>query len=125
MRLMPREPFCQIAAKAARPTRIESPAQRQRAEERRQRRLHLEEAEADDQDRDHHRDHGEYREVARPGGEAGHGLRLVGSGKPAGHRSKSAGLGACRANGTGRDCPFETTALRQIQGSEWRIGSGE
>ena len=27
MRLMPREPFCQIAANAARPTRIESPAQ--------------------------------------------------------------------------------------------------
>src|SRR5450755_3885300 len=27
MRLMPRDPFCQIATKAARPTRIESPAQ--------------------------------------------------------------------------------------------------
>src|SRR5580692_11846016 len=27
MRLMPREPFCQIAAKAASPTRIDKPAQ--------------------------------------------------------------------------------------------------
>jgi hypothetical protein len=27
MRLMPREPFCQIATKAARPTRMERPAQ--------------------------------------------------------------------------------------------------
>jgi hypothetical protein len=45
----------------------------------------LEKAEADDQDRDHDRHHGKYREVARPRRNARHGLRLVGSGKPAGH----------------------------------------
>ena len=63
---MPREPFCQIATKAARPTRIDKPGAAQRAEKRRQRRFHFEEAEADDQDRDQHRDHGKYRKVARP-----------------------------------------------------------
>ncbi len=41
---MPREPFCQIAAKAARPTRMERNSEGQRAEEGGQRRLHLQEA---------------------------------------------------------------------------------
>jgi len=66
MRLMPREPFCQIAAKAAKPTRMESPAQASAPEERGQRRLHFEEAEAHDDDRNQHRDDREYREIARP-----------------------------------------------------------
>ena len=60
---------------------------RQRAEERRQGRLNFEETEADDEDRDQHRNRGEDGEVARPCGEAGHGLLLIGSGKPAGHQN--------------------------------------
>jgi hypothetical protein len=46
------EPYCQIAANAAEASRIERPALDQRAEKGHQRRLHLKEAEADDQDRD-------------------------------------------------------------------------
>src|SRR6202012_2399021 len=61
------------------------PRTAKRAEERRQRRLHLEESEADDEDRDEHRDRRKYREVTRPGGEKRHGLLLIRSVKPAGH----------------------------------------
>jgi hypothetical protein len=96
MRLMPREPVCQIEAKAASaglpvrgnggdPDQDRQSGDAERAEERRQRRFHFQEAEADDQDRHQNRDHREHGQIARPGREAGHGLRLVGSGKAAGH----------------------------------------
>ena len=63
---MPREPFCQIAAEGGEADQDGKAGAGQRAEEGRQRRLHFEEAEADDDDRDQHRDHREYREIARP-----------------------------------------------------------
>ena len=83
---MPRDPFCQIAAKAARPTRIERTAQPSAPKKvasagfisrKPKRTIRIETTTATT---------AENGEVARPGGEAGHGLRLVGSGKPSGHR---------------------------------------
>ena len=52
-------------------------------------------------------------QIARPCREAGHGLRLVGSGKPAGHRSKICRVGALPGKmALGRTTgPFETTDL--------------
>ena len=117
---MPREPFCQIATKAAKPTRIESPAQASAPKNvasagfisrKPKRTMKIETSTATTR---------EHREIARPGGEAGHGLRLIGSGKPAGHRFNSAGLGMPGQALAGP--PFETTALRQIQGANGRIG---
>ena len=66
MRLMPREPFCQIATKAASPTRIERPAQASAPKKvasagfisRKPKRTMM--IETSD------RDHREHREIARP-----------------------------------------------------------
>jgi hypothetical protein len=81
MRLMPRDPFCQIATDQDRQA-----GAGQRPEKRRQRRAHFEEAEADDDDRNH-RCHGrEHGEPPRPGSERGNRLGVIWRGKPAGHR---------------------------------------
>src|SRR4029077_17438580 len=71
----------------------------QRAEEGRQRRLELENAEPDDDDGDQHRHDRKYGQITRPGREARHGFRLVGSRKPARHRFNSAGLDLAGPNG--------------------------
>ena len=82
---MPREPFCQIAAKAASDTRMERTAQPSAPNNVATAGLHFEETEAHHDDRDHHRDHGKHRQMARPGRQIRHRLLLIGSGKPAGH----------------------------------------
>src|SRR5207237_838349 len=61
----------------------------QRAEKRRQRRPYLEEAEPHNDDRHQRRHRRKQRKPPRPGGKAGNGLRLIGRGKPAGHRVRS------------------------------------
>ena len=63
---MPREPFCQIATKAARPTRIESPAQPSAPKKVASAGFISRKPKRTIEDRDQHRDHGKYREVARP-----------------------------------------------------------
>ncbi|KAH2814380.1 hypothetical protein KXV85_004770, partial [Aspergillus fumigatus] len=72
----------------------------------------------DDDYRAQHGDAREHRQIARPCREAGHRLRLVGGGKPAGHvLEKSAGWSpAVRKSGRPLIRPVETTDLRQIQG---------
>ena len=90
---MPREPFCQIAAKAAKPTKIESPAQPSAPKNvasagfisrKPKRTIRIETSTATTENT---------ARLRAQDGEAGHGLRLIGSGKPAGHRFKFCRVG--------------------------------